>query len=195
MKNPPDANEDPLVAWNKSQPPEYQNTIHRVSGNCSRCYALPTVVYEHVNGFDERCDGAWGSEDGIFYALVDNYGIKRYILPKDANQHHVGRAHHDHQYKKKMTDLVCNQAYSQWIYKRIQAGDLEPSNQRILDSSDINLIGSMCKDCKLVCGKKNQPGIEYYHKIQPCYSLKDERKKILDKYANTYGVLNPWQNQ
>lgn len=186
-KDNPKITLDPLEEWIKTQE---DKDIHEVSGNCTYSYLFPGYIYETVNGFDERCDLLYGSEDCIFNNIVDQCGFKRYIIP---NQYHFIRAVHSHKYSTNGSDLLCcKEAYPQWMYEKISSGKLT-SNSTLLTDEDVSDIKLRCESCKISCGRRGNTGLEYYRIIQPIFNLKLWRKKMLARFSNVYGTFDPWK--
>ena len=183
---------DALIGWLETQE---KREFHEVSGKAMGNYLLPATVWESINGFDERYDGAYGSEDSDVWERVDRLGVKRYVLSE--NQHHLALIWHDHPLRdfRGTVHHVCNYAYAHWTYDKIHNHDMIQANVRILEPSDLEEIKLSCRVCPVtsMCKPKEPWGLEHYLEFQSVFDLADVRKEMLKEYGDVYGVLRPWE--
>jgi len=156
------------------------------------CY--PVELYMQLNGFDERFDGGWGSEDCNWSKRVDMFGVKRFVLSN--GQHRFTYCTHSGR-KLESIGVRCNESYAQWMYRGIDDLDLV-ANSRILTEEDISKIDEICmsescppfklKDCK----KEKKLILDHFRKYQPVFNLRELRGKMLVKHGDRNGAFNPW---
>ena len=185
---------DPIVGWMRQQKP--QRSYYQASGH-SRAYSFRTLVYEFLNGFDERFDGGWGSEDCNFFERIDKFKLIRHVLGNDRQHALALISHHPNLLYGKYSGRICNEAYAMYTYGNINRYRELQANVKLLEFSDIESIRSKCNSCALrkggMCKLTEPPNLNYYLEIQPVFDLAQKRREVLNVYGNTYGAFNPWE--
>ena len=161
-------------------------------------YSYPTEAYLDLNGFDERFDGGWGSEDCDFSKRLDIFGMKRFVLKE--NHERFVRVDHNgfiNAVESATRCVQCNEAYAQWKYPLIEKGMLV-ANSSPLSEEQIKEIQSVCKSdkCPLStdgsCKRDKIIDPQYYRIIQPSFNMREDRLKMLARHGDKVGPFDPW---
>lgn len=189
-------NRDSDSEWIESLPEHIR--FHELNAHRGNVYSYPTEAYLDLNGFDERFDGGWGSEDCDFSKRLDVFGLKRFVLKE--NHKRFVRVDHNgfiNAIESATGCVQCNEAYAQWKYPHIDNGMLVANSDKLTEDQ-IGMIQSVCKSerCPLYtsgsCKKDKVIDPHYYRTIQPSFSMRKERLRMLSKYKDRTGSFDPW---
>jgi len=183
---------DPDSKWIDDLPKELM--FKELNAHRGGVFCYPTELYICLNGFDERFDGGWGSEDCNWSKRVDIFGMKRFVLSN--GQHRFTYCTHSGRILESI-GVKCNESYAQWSYMEIDNFNMI-ANSRILTEDDISEIDSICmsNSCPPYrlgeCKKQKKLDLEHFRKYQPVFNLREIRGRMLARYEDATGAFNPW---